>query len=421
VKRLGLTLLSIAATFNSPRYQADPAALYKLFRTSEVIETNVISSVLSISQDGKAVDVVEDAGDLHVDDTSGLKVYVPMDETSQDVCFASTLPLRLADWLMRDSTTQIRESVDGRALTVLTALLGARLSAVDQILDLQGIVRIDIQNQDAQEELGRPYAHSLVVHEEDDAAPERPRTRDSAIPSTNSGSITPATTSHETATVYPDEDQPDSASEQVPDPYPDAYDTAPPAEPIVEQYPDSEVLEDSDSPEQIVDQYSDEDTDPPAEQIVDQYPSSDDSDPPAEHVIVRQAHSASPAPVLVARFSPRPELAPHVQLSAEDIHYRALLNRVLTAARTATLPTRGAYDMTGLLDALTRSEIASFDGLDPMNRFRSSSQIERDKKIGAAGELYVSGPLSIFPRQRNCLILTYLPRPLSCFQASTLP
>ena len=156
----------------------------------------------------------------------------------------------------------------------------------------------------------------------------------------------------------------------------------------MDQYRDSEALEDSDSFEQIADQYSDEDIDPLAEQIVDQYPGSDDSGSPAERVIVRQ------------------ELAPHAQLSAEDIHYRALLNRVLTAARAATLPTRGAYDMTSLLESLSGREIASFDGLDAINRFRSSSQIERDKKIGAAGELYVSGPLSIFLRQRNCLTLT---------------
>jgi hypothetical protein len=322
-----------------------------------------------------------------------------MDETSQDVCFASSLPLRLADWLMRDSTTQISENVDGRALTALTALLGARLSAVDRILDLQGIVRVDIPNQDAQGEPGRPDSYHLV-HGEDDAAPERPRTRDSAIQSTNSGSITPATTSYETATVYPEEDESDAASsEQLPGPYPDADNFEAPEE---EGFDAHSVA------------YS---PDPSAEHIVDQYPDSDDSDPPAEHVIVGPAHRAN-RPV---GLSPQPELAHHGQLSAEDIHYRALLNRVLTAARAATLPTRGAYDMTSLLDALSGGEIASFDGVEAMNRFRSSSQIERDKKIGAAGELYVSGPLSIFPRKRNCLTLTYLLRLLSCFQASILP
>ena len=187
-----------------------------------MIETTGISSTLTIFQDGNAIDVVEDAGDLHVDDTSGLKVYVPMDEMSQDVCFASSLPLHLADWLMRDSTTNIRENVADRTLTALTAVLGARLSAVDRILDLQGIVRVDIPNQDAQEEPGRPDAHNLNAHGEDDAASERPRTRDSAIPSTNSASITPATISHETAIGYIEDDESNAASEQGSDPYPDA-------------------------------------------------------------------------------------------------------------------------------------------------------------------------------------------------------
>ncbi|KAM0212073.1 hypothetical protein ACHAQD_009921 [Fusarium lateritium] len=53
--------------------------------------------------------------------------------------------------------------------------------------------------------------------------------------------------------------------------------------------------------------------------------------------------------------------------------------------------------MQGLRDALPDGSVGtfeSFDGLDVMNRFGSSSRQERDKKIGAAGELYVFEPLS---------------------------
>lgn len=423
--------------------------------------------------------MVEEAGDLHIDDASGLIVYVPMDETSQDVCFASSLPLRLANWLMQSPTTQVRERVDDTALTALTALLGARLSAVGRILDLQGIVRVDIPNQDNQDtqgDDGAQNAHDAVHYWEDDDAGARPRTRGSVIPST-SGSMTPATTSQETAVAYPDDDESDASAEPVFHPYPDPSnleapaeqvidqypeeDTDPSAEHIVDEYPNSEdsdanseedfdrypdsddsnspaehVMdrypdsEDSDAPaeenfdpypeadgenppaEQIVDRFLDsEDSDapaeessgpypgadgedPPAEHIVDRYSDSEDSDSPAEQIIARQPYRANRTAVPVIALSPPPELAPHGQLSAEDIHYRALLNRVVAGARTAILPTRGAYDMSSLRDALPGGEITSFDGLDAMNRFRSTSQIERDKKIGAAGELYVGDPLT---------------------------
>ncbi|RGP71734.1 hypothetical protein FLONG3_7038 [Fusarium longipes] len=49
--------------------------------------------------------------------------------------------------------------------------------------------------------------------------------------------------------------------------------------------------------------------------------------------------------------------------------------------------------MQGLRDNLPGGNVGiyeSYDGLDVMNKFRSSSQQERDKKIGAAGELYAS-------------------------------
>lgn len=36
------------------------------------------------------------------------------------------------------------------------------------------------------------------------------------------------------------------------------------------------------------------------------------------------------------------------------------------------------------------STFESFDGLDIVTRFRSANQLERDKKVGAAGELFVS-------------------------------
>ncbi|KAJ4123151.1 hypothetical protein NW768_009679 [Fusarium equiseti] len=77
----------------------------------------------------------------------------------------------------------------------------------------------------------------------------------------------------------------------------------------------------------------------------------------------------------------------------EDVQYRSILERVVDAARRANFPHAGAFDMQDLRDALLET-YQSFDGLDVMDRIGSSNQQERDKRVGAAGELYVFELLS---------------------------
>ncbi|EWZ01114.1 hypothetical protein FOYG_00794 [Fusarium oxysporum NRRL 32931] len=84
--------------------------------------------------------------------------------------------------------------------------------------------------------------------------------------------------------------------------------------------------------------------------------------------------------------------------ATEDQRYRTILERVIAAARFANFPSGGAFDLNDLRDALPDSgetnSYLSYDGLDVLSRFQSTSQQERDKKIGAAGELYVFELLS---------------------------
>ena len=70
----------------------------------------------------------------------------------------------------------------------------------------------------------------------------------------------------------------------------------------------------------------------------------------------------------------------------EDELYGKLLERVVRAARAAIFPSKGTFDMSALHDSLfSRDEVDA-----AANKFKSSTQLERDMKIGAAGELYVS-------------------------------
>ncbi len=85
---------------------------------------------------------------MYTDDTpSQLKIYVPVDDTVRDICFGSSMPLRLADWLIRDPVTRIiPNKMAGMKdlITALTTLLGSRASSTHQILDHHGIVCVDI-------------------------------------------------------------------------------------------------------------------------------------------------------------------------------------------------------------------------------------------------------------------------------------
>lgn len=116
-----------------------------------------------------------------------------------------------------------------------------------------------------------------------------------------------------------------------------------------------------------------------------------------------------PSPVLDSpqRDSP-PSQQAHASLSsghafsaaqaAEDARYLSILENTIQAARRANFPSGGAFDLHDLRDALpggNSDAYEGFDGLDVLNRFRSTSQQERDKKIGAAGELYVSGVVGV--------------------------
>ncbi|KAK3331475.1 hypothetical protein B0H66DRAFT_487633 [Apodospora peruviana] len=319
LKRKAYGLLRIAATFNSPRYQSDAQGLYQLLRTARVLETNGISSILRVSQDGHTVDVHVSSADMHISEGSGLTVYVPMNKTAQEFCFGSPLPVNLADWLMRHPTTQIRDTVDSTAVTAITMLLAMDVSVVDRILDHQGIIQIPITNED-------DTGGELDEQAESEALPTRPTSRASltliATRETTTGAVTPTSSDYE----------PDGSNDMV----------------VTSRRSNNMAA------------------------IGSTYRPS-----------MPRPFYSSPAAVPVQR-GPSAE---------EDAQYRALLNRVVTAARSATFPSEGAFDMSNLLDVLPTADDINFDGY-PAARFRSSSQLERDKKIGAAGELYIFELLS---------------------------
>ncbi|KAB8254531.1 hypothetical protein BDV32DRAFT_132200 [Aspergillus pseudonomiae] len=281
LRRKAHAILRVAATFNSPRYHANPSGLYELLRTARIEATDGLSSILRISQDGVVVDAEESISKLHISEApSGLTVYVPKDKKAQEICFCDLFPKQLIDWIMRDPATQIPNNIERDAVTVVSMILNIDPSAIDLVLERQGIIEIDLQNDD-------PCIY-------DDST---------------------------------DDNMPSQRSQSQ------------------------------------------------GQSAVD--------------VMFRQTQMANYWP----NPDPPPMYSPREHTSEDTMQYRTLLNGVLLAARRATFPASGPFNMGELNEALsgqqTFQRYVGFDGIDITDAFRSDSQLERDKKIGAAGELYV--------------------------------
>ncbi|EEY19489.1 conserved hypothetical protein [Verticillium alfalfae VaMs.102] len=123
------------------------------------------------------------------------------------------------------------------------------------------------------------------------------------------------------------------------------------------------------------------------------YPDLSSSDAEVTHTVSQRSHMAYHS-VVQPHSMPSAYHATILQGStSEDALYLRLLTKVVDAARQAVFPSQGIFDMSNLRDALPERSIdawqGGFDGPDVESRFRSTSQLERDRKIGAAGELYM--------------------------------
>ncbi|VUC26126.1 unnamed protein product [Clonostachys rosea] len=336
ISRKAYAILRIANTFQSPKYDKDdPDALYSVLREAKVIETDTISSVISISQDGKPIDLDETPGLGHIDDSQKkLKIYVPLNQRQRNISFSSTLPNILADWLMMDWDSNIPERKDKDVTEILRTVITCDLAIVGDILDHNSIFDVGIDNRDP---------HYDQESEGDGIVLDEEASEPSSI------HLTPSRSSRTDTT--------------------DLYGATPVRD---HAFSPGAQFRDSSEPQTTHDDGN--------RVIIETI-----------QAVSREAHHDSRAPVW-GEDRPSPQRAPQ----AQDARYLRLLNHVIAASRSATFPSLGAFNMTGLINGLPHiaSMYESFDGLDVTTRFRSTSQLERDKMVGAAGELYVFELLS---------------------------
>ncbi|KAF5680457.1 hypothetical protein FDENT_8396 [Fusarium denticulatum] len=342
-----------------PRFEDNPLGLYEQLRTMRVVEVERISSVLKIFQNKQSFEIPVATANEHIEDSTGnLTIYVPKDRRAQELCFGSVLPRKFAAWLMHSPTSLTDGPIETDIVKVLTAVFASERFVLDDILDDQGILTVSFNNQDEEDNSDEAEEHEEEGQEEEG---QEQRLSDNHLETddTSTEQLTPDRSSINAGTP----------------PYAGPSGSSPEG-----SLPGTVV--------ETISQRSQMSYQPHSGRVhrssqSDLFPSSPQ---PLHHTIDQAASNP------LSAMTSLPE-----QQSSEDARYRSILDRVVEKARNAAFPSRGSFDMTHLRNALPGGDTdayQSFDGLDVMGQFRSTNQLERDKKVGAAGELYVFELLS---------------------------
>lgn len=396
--------------FNSPRTMADNQELYWVLCRTEVYETDGISSELHLSQDGHDLVHVQERSELHLrEDDETLKVYVPRDPKTQGFCYFSALPRRIMEWMMMDPATFQTKPAGSRAIQVVTSVLNAPIINMTQILEAEGIVEVEIPEEIEEEEEVEEDEDTLEVEGEIFAEEPSGEEEEPAVE------------------VVEEEDDPDDTIN------PEAE------EDLIARYlAQPEIHEhdiSSDDEDSVFRQFADMRSPPrwgdlPVRQrspatsnssITGRRlftPASSTTEPPRQNRRTSNNTPQTPNVSATSRLTsgqpqPRPATQPAFVFGSspaaqsttsafqfqglggrpeeptidDDAEYLRLVNNVISAASTARFPSKGAYDMSGLFGALPDVEE---DEVELSRRFRSRNPLERDMKIGALGELFVS-------------------------------
>ncbi|EXK44468.1 hypothetical protein FOMG_03182 [Fusarium oxysporum f. sp. melonis 26406] len=307
----------------------------------KVLEVEGISSVLKLSQNSGRYEARISTASKHIDEPAGnLTIYVQRDRRAQEVCFGSVLPRKFAAWLMRNPHTNIDGNVEVDIINALTSIFASDRAVLDEIIDDQGMIQLQFEDPDEdlnEEEIG---GEQVEDNHASDSTPEPGYEVSDPV-------LTPTHSSVDDASILP------SAVRgfEIED---GALET------------EGEIVEIQSSTSHQVRR----------------------GDGSTSRSLLHHSPQGRP-------FSPeqlnihRPIPSYPASQATEDQRYRTILERVIAAARFASFPSGGAFDLNDLRDALPDSgetkSYLSYDGLDVL---------KRDKKIGAAGELYVFELLS---------------------------
>lgn len=360
----------IAYHYNSPRLNEGADILYETLKNTEVYETDGIAATLYLNQDGRERSYEKGQSDLHLEEEGRqLNIFVPRDKRSQESCYARKLPLGLFRWLMTPPDGS-RVALSEKGLRVTASVLNSSRFVLSDILEDDGIAAGELEDdyEEVEESQDVEGAQAIDPHVAEEAQ------------------VVEGSDVVEAVVRSSDEDP---------------VATTALAEVETEETPGLETLVSS----QLAVPRRQESVRGPF-LTLSTVGLEAATGVPASHQPGRSRRfSSSDLAQDISYIQARSDLAnarhhqPTIQptltspylANQETARYQALLARIVAAAReTPRLPSEGAYNMTGLSHALNDlMGYNSYDGLDRFSRFRSSSQQERDRMIGAAGELYV--------------------------------
>ncbi|RSL98875.1 hypothetical protein CEP52_010095 [Fusarium oligoseptatum] len=357
-------LYRIAYHYNSPRLNEGAHGLYETLKNAQVYETDGIAATLYINQDDRERSYEKGQSGLHIEEEEGqLTIFVPRDKRSQEACYARKLPLGLFRWLMTPSNGS-RVELNEKGLRVTASVLNSSRFVLSDILEDEGIAAGELE--DDYEEVEEPEETPNVEGAQaiEPRIAEESQVVADAVGSLGQDSIATAAlpeaeaegTSGLEVLVSSQLGRREAAAHRLFSiPSPASRDAAT-GLPFSHQPARSRRLSGSDLAQDV-----------------------------------SYIHARSDFAINDHRPAIQPILASPALANQERARYQALLERIVTAARTTPrLPSEGTYNMTGL--SLALNDLMghnSYDGLDRFSRFRPSFQQERDRMIGAAGELYV--------------------------------
>ncbi|CVK97588.1 uncharacterized protein FMAN_11602 [Fusarium mangiferae] len=174
LKAIARYITRVAANFGSPCCRSGIKAFHKHLSRIECVQVWRIKTFFILQQNGETFVTESQLSKAHIAEPDGrLTIYVPVDPVSQDICFGSVLPRKLAVWIMQDPESSGRPHVDIEMVNALTAILASETTSLDEILDELGIARLsyDGLSDDGDDATRQRVSFKNVV--------ERPRKTDS--------------------------------------------------------------------------------------------------------------------------------------------------------------------------------------------------------------------------------------------------
>ncbi|KAL7908107.1 hypothetical protein GGI35DRAFT_469887 [Trichoderma velutinum] len=322
-------LCRIAKHFDSPRWPRSTdelRALYDMLKQVKVFETDKISCVQIVRQGGETFSHEISRSEFHLEESeSGLDIFVPQKKKAQALCCARALPAGLFEWMTTSGSPEDPSFNNDRSHSLVKDILKEHSDIYNQILLMEGIVDIEIEGED-------------LTDDEDSI---------SFISARGEASELSGSTEFGSHMATP--------------------------------------LTDVSSPRMILDH--DEIRPTVVHQDTTISSSRFASSPSANRLFIRETSSDASAENIEASIT--------IQRESMSVNfgYPGLLSHVVSSARKASFPTKEIFDLNALQESLpsaptSNSSVYEIDNYE-LNSAGNLSQLERDKMIGAAGELYV--------------------------------